>query len=200
MFTCVGVSLSQHHFERSDIAVRWQRGGARVSFALTTLLPGEDTDETLPFRFVGRVQAFRTGSTRAVAESYYHCRVERDSLAGLYRAVRPNDEQVFESLMQALNECAMVTQFEVGEASDYDAHRGVPVFFSVEASLFRVSPNRCEDIAHPGSDTFIAPLVRRITRSRLCGPSSRVAFRSITARVPNPPATIETLVGEEARQ
>jgi hypothetical protein len=131
------------------------------------------------------VQAFPSGSERALSTATRACRVTFDLWEEDF-VVRVDDRhERLASLDAVLRRCLEVRDLPVGRAEHYAGHAGQRVFFAVRAEFNPVSRARCHALLRsPGSVDPIGPVVVNIVRREICRAEKAIEFRSPDVEVP----------------
>lgn len=184
----VAVTVALAQLKERPIQVQWVDGRPRVSFSVKDLVDDslrKELSSGLKKRMVITVQAFASGSNAIIGTRQFACEVTYDLWDDGYRVHIGRRTEKLPTQAKVLQRCLDVKGLLVGEAEQFDRHKGRKIYFAIRAEFNPISPGRCHELlkSGPGVDP-IGPVVVNIVRRRICAAQKSLEFRSKERQVP----------------
>jgi len=182
------IAYAQSHLPVRRFEVTWSEGAPVVSFSAQDLADErvqQELSSGLRKRLVVTVKSHLKGSESRLSARQFACDVTRDLWdEGFLVRIGTRSERL-KTLDQVLNRCLVVAGLFVGEAKQYERHKGREIYFAVQAEFNPISKKQCSELIRPTSgDDAIGPITVNIVRRRICKAERTVEFRSEYLQVP----------------
>jgi len=179
------VALAQQLPERR-ITVAWEQGIPKLDFDASDVIDRDARaaiERGVTRRVRVSVDAYRPGSSDAIASRSFGCAITRDVWEARYQVRLGRRLYRYRTMDEAIGRCLQIRGLGVGRAADYRG--GNRVFFTVRAEFNPIGRARCQQRLQSSAreGELFGPVVITMVRRDLCRADRVVQFRSQQVRV-----------------